>query len=484
MSQKVLHRMANREGHLEVILDKTAEGEVVFLKSGQSIHLEDSLIGRSPLEAIQLTQRLSTKSGVAHGIAATLALENYLQIEPARTGQLVRHIQLYLSTIHSHIHHFYWEVLPDYLNLAHETSEFKKYYMGLKLGRARRGDLSRKKGRKILAHLPQAYRTLGILQEALAELGGKFPVVMNLIPGGVTNFSLDRKLIMRLLRSLEQSKAFIELVWPTDVKEFIQAVPNSTKTFDEGMYLISFGSLLLKKGENQQQFYSTGVLMEEKKDSLNELKITESLYHTYYRLISRLEEDDDNFYDPKRKEAYTWIKGARYESEPMFTGALARMLVTHVMGGNLDISDNMQRMIEDLQLPPDAPNCLASRLLAEVLETRFFMREVMEHLQSLDPMKDRNLKRSFDFQLQGSGTGKVEAPGGSLLHEVWIKDGLITQYRIVSPANWNFSTTDSSGKTGIVERELNRLHQAGKLTSRECSKVLNSYYIQVLDGTQ
>jgi len=123
MKKKILFRVSNREGILDVVVEKTSQGEIVYLQSGESLHIEEKLIGRYPLEAIQLIQRISTKSGISHAIAATQALENYLGIEPTGTARLVRQLMLQLSTIRSHIHHFYWEILPNYLNLEHQSLE-------------------------------------------------------------------------------------------------------------------------------------------------------------------------------------------------------------------------------------------------------------------------------------------------------------------------------------------------------------------------
>ena len=54
------------------------------------------------------------------------------------------------------------------------------------------GDLSKEVGSTILEHIPEAARALDFIQQSIALLAGKFPVAMNLIPGGITNFRVDR----------------------------------------------------------------------------------------------------------------------------------------------------------------------------------------------------------------------------------------------------------------------------------------------------
>ena len=80
---------------------------------------KNQLVGRFPVEAIQSTQILSTTSGVSHGLAAVSALENYLQLDPTPASLQIRQIMHQLATIRAHIFHFYFELLPDYLNNSH-----------------------------------------------------------------------------------------------------------------------------------------------------------------------------------------------------------------------------------------------------------------------------------------------------------------------------------------------------------------------------
>lgn len=484
MTQKIIHHLSNLEGILDVVTEKKEQGEQVYLRSGYSTHMEMRLKNRYPLEAIQLTQQLSAKSGVAHAIAATLALENVLSLEPTAVAKDIRRVLLKLSTLHSHIHHFYWEILPAYVNREHKIWGIERFYSKVPSGRPKSGDLSKDEGRRILNHIEEASKVLFLLQQLIAQLGGKFPVIMNMIPGGVTNFSLKKEMIMSLLRILENIKEFVEKTWPDDVKSFVKDVPESLITSQESSNLICFGSLPPGDPTKREKDYSAGVLIDNKLELLNELKITESLDYTFYRAIQQQTGFSENIYDSAKPEARTWIKGARYETETMQVGALSRMLVTHFGGGNLTISNIVAQFIGDLGLTPESANCLGSRLLSEVFEARLYMEDIMKSLLELDLNAPVNQKREFDFSANGAGIGKVEAPGGSLLHQVFIQNGKIAQYRIISPVNWNFSTNDEFGKTGIVERELNRLLAENRLNSEQCERILSSYYLQVLDGTQ
>ncbi len=487
MNRAIIERLPRIEGMLRVVLDQGAEETRVLLESGQSIHLENRLRGKYPLEAIHHTQLLSSKSSVSHALAAVSALENYLQLKPTDAALRLRQVLLQLSTVHSHIHHFYWELLPDYLNENHFKDHLSKildYFIGFSPEVGDQGDLSKEIGIEILGNVSNAAGTLNTLQKTIATIAGKYPVIMNLIPGGISNFSFGREKVMGILRELERIKFFIEVAWPEDVKKLIKDCPETMMVLDKKLNLISFGPLTADQLKDQPLYYTDGAFFEGKKEPLNELKMSESLTNTFYVPVDKIASDELPLFDLAKEGARTWIKGARYEGEPMLTGALARMLVTHIGGGSKETSVSTGQMIKDLGLTEESPNCIASRLLAEVFEGRFYLKAVLSVLLVQEDRPEINRKTSFDFSDRGTGTGTVEAPSGSLLHQVYIDEDRITEYRIVSAVNWNFSSGDDKGKTGVVERELNRLFEEDKLTVKQACRILHSYNAQVLDGTQ
>ncbi|OGG94762.1 MAG: hypothetical protein A2527_06075 [Candidatus Lambdaproteobacteria bacterium RIFOXYD2_FULL_50_16] len=481
----VVERIPNIEGLIQIASVNEAGGERYFLMSGRTLHIEGRLFSKYPLEAVTLTQSLSAKGGIAHGIAAVSALESYLKIQPTFTGQKVRQIMLGLSTLHSHIHHFYYELFPDYLNKTHFEGLLHRTHFGVMDLRSPDDlDLDLAVGREILSHFPQIERTLGELQRGLAMLGGKYPVAMNLIPGGVTNFNLNAALVMDLIRLLDGIKRQIEVLWPGDVKLLVGALPSLAQGGGEEQRMLCFGSLPIEGGKDDPAYYSSGVYLDGKLEPLQQNKITESYVDTFYRTADNKSLSNDLIYDLNKKNARTWIKAARYETEVMQTGALARMLVTHYGGGNVQISDSISSWIGDLGLNPERANCPAARIFALAFEGRYLISSLFGALMGLDSSLPLNQNRPFDFSGRGSGSALVESPTGGLLHEIYIEGGRIRGYRIVSPANWLLSSRDEFGHTGLVEAELNRLDKSKTLTKLSASRVLHSYYAQALDGTQ
>ena len=488
MSEYIIKKLPRVEGILKVALLRTEQQKTVYLESGRSTHLENRLIGKYPLEAIHQTQLLSSKTGIAHALATVAALENYLGIDPTEISINIRQVLLQISTIHSHIHHFYWELLPDYLNESHfkkEPTSSQRGYLDFTPEKKTPDDLTKDAGLRILGSISKAAETLGHLQMAMAELGGKFPVVMNLIPGGISNSAFNRSVFMSLIRHLEQVKHFVEVIWPDDIKTFIQNIPEAVTVLVKNVNLLSFGSSGIG-GEIKEKYatYSDGVFIDGKLSPVNELKITESYEHTFFQPIDRNSDSGGLRFNFQKIDGRTWIRGARYESSPVLTGPLSRMLVTHFAGGNMEISDRLGQMMDDLDLTADSPNCMATRLLATVFEGRFYLKGALNILLDLDQTASINNGINFDFTEDGVGIGKIEAPSGALQHRVFIKDNRIIQYRIISAMNWNFSPSDEYGKTGVVEQELNILNELEGLSAASASRLLHSYHVQVLDGTK
>lgn len=64
--------------------------------------------------------------------------------------------------------------------------------------------------------------------------------------------------------------------------------------------------------------------------------------------------------------------------------------------------------------------------------------EVSEALQDLAGLGHDHLPERMDSTATGIGLGVVEAARGLLAHRVELKDGMVTDYRILAPTEWNF----------------------------------------------
>ncbi len=469
--------------NIEGILHFNNQRGEFSLRSGRSLNLEGRLFNRFPLEAISLSQQLSGKSAIHHGLAAVLALEDYLQLKPTQTAAILRRVVSELATLHAHLSYFYLELLPDYLSPSYLKRNPQWGFYFTPPSYNSRGDrfLSLDETRDFMAHYPLVRETLSHLEKAICSFTGKFPAGLWLIPGGITAPPLERDRIMAVLRHLEQCKDLIERAWPEDVKQLIKAFPELGQVFSKTLGLLSFGSFppLLDNVIS----YSAGVYQGHRLEPVNELKITESLQGTFYKDSFYGADSSKIVYDLAKRDAQTWIKSARYETEPLLCGALARMLVTHFGGGNAEISDLVQTLDKSFHFEELGSNSAAARLISLFLEARAFLKNSFQSLLDLDYSLPLNQGGNFDFSKRGIGLGKCEAPAGSLLHQVYIDKGKVLNYRVVTAQNWNLAGKDEFGKFGPALQEIHQ-QDLPRTSPLQLSRILHSYYAQGLDASQ
>jgi Ni,Fe-hydrogenase I large subunit len=90
-------------------------------------------------------------------------------------------------------------------------------------------------------------------------------------------------------------------------------------------------------------------------------------------------------------------------------------------------------------------NGLITRMAARLLELASIPSLLMEKLNGLLGGELQPIARS---RVEGTGIGIVEAARGRLTHRVSVQDGLVKQYQILAPTEWNFHPH------GVVSRGL------------------------------
>jgi Ni,Fe-hydrogenase I large subunit len=260
----------------------------------------------------------------------------------------------------------------------------------------------------ILKNVTSVKRVIEKLSRVIVLFSGKFPIIMNFVPGGVTNPKLKVRNVLDALRDLEAVKIFIEDIYPKDVKTFIANTEYNLNYSEDSQNYLSFGSPIVLNTGRENQFYAQGVLIDSKLEPLNESKIT-----TYNSQKGSELEGELSFLSSI---------GVHYDAEVMQTGALSRMMVTHSAGVNPLLSDALGEMIDILNLTEDTANQFSSRLLAEAFESRFLLKEAISRLLDFDFSGSLFNDESLDFENHKSGVGLIESPSGALLHKVYIEN--------------------------------------------------------------
>ena len=191
------------EGHMkfEACLDA---GEVKDARCCGTLFrgFENILVGRHPLDAARLTQRVCGVCPTAHGTASALCLDDALGLAGSipHNGRIVRNLLLGSNYLQSHILHFFALAALDYVDVA-ALADYEGGETDLKAVRSfiDRGALSpffpryegdyrcdKQTNVDLVRGYIQALRIRRVCHEMLCIFGGKMPHNIGLVPGGAT----------------------------------------------------------------------------------------------------------------------------------------------------------------------------------------------------------------------------------------------------------------------------------------------------------
>jgi Ni,Fe-hydrogenase I large subunit len=480
------------EGQLELVND--AGGRLVpvgFAPFG----LEDRLIGRSALEAIYLCQQVSAANGVAHAIAAARAWEAAGQLSVAPNGELLRELLNLMALLHHHVQHFYFQTLPDYLPVG-ELADYAGTDAGasrmaaglgatLKRAHAAQEPASRFPPairRRLIEHIAEAPRVLGVLQRALARLGGKYPVVMSVVPGGVTTrFGEDDRL--QIDSYLKQVEPFLAETVLEDGLAILEQHPGiaGLGRGPANFLCVGAGARLPNGGG---ELFPPGLLLGRRLQALS-LPVTESIQRAFYR-ISRNKNAGAPTVElaPDKEDAYTWIKAPRVGGAVVETGAIARLAIIQLSGVHGRSAGVAELVQDQLGVPAAEANTVAGRMLARLGELDLALRRCLEILRTFEAGHPSSDDSGDPFGVSGEGVGYMESPSGSIRHRVVLEDGRIRHYDIISASTWNGSSRDKESNGGALELALANRGEAGDEAADRlaASRVVQSFAFSTSDA--
>ena len=156
--------------------------------------------------------------------------------------------------------------------------------------------------------------------------------------------------------------------------------------------------------------------------------------------------------DPKKKNAYSWLKAPRYDKNVMEVGPLARVVVAHLTGKDEKLSKMVTDTLARFDAPVEALFSVLGRHAARALEAKIVADRCAEWVMELQPGKPAHTP--YDIPDQSEGVGLTEAPRGALGHWISIKGKRIGNYQCVVPTTWNGSPCDDNGAKGSMEQAL------------------------------
>lgn len=384
---------------------------------------ERMLVGKSPFDAIYLTERICGICSTAHGVASAMALENGLKVRPNKNDKMLRDIMHGFEFIQNHIRHFYLYTLPDFAVTPEVQPIYSIENYDLRL--------PEHLNKKISQDYIESIKFSRLAHEALAILGGKAPHCHGIFVGGVTQ-RLDALKLANLNFLVSQIKDFIINRMIEDVyiiADYYKDYFNLGKGYGN---LLSYGVFedYNKEGLN---YAAPAVLLNGQANSFQVSNITEGATNGWYngQVIRHNLFEGKTDPDRNRTNAYSWVKNTRYEGNHMEVGPLARMI----------LSENYENKVSTMD-----------RTIARVLEAK----KVIEIIEGLlkQVTFDNVDQKVYEIPDSTRCSALIDTTRGALGHWVTIKNKKISHYNIITPSAWNCSPTDEKGRRGVIEEAL------------------------------
>ena len=469
----VIDPITRIEGHMKV--EAVVDGGVV--KDARCCGtmfrgFEQILLGRHPLDAVRLTQRVCGVCPTAHASASTFSLDEALGVTdkiPAN-GRIVRNLILASNYLQSHILHFFTLAALDYVDVT-AAADYDGDDGALKTCRAfiDRGALSplvpryegdyrcsKEENLALVRGYVQALQIRRIAHEMLCVFGGKMPHNIGIVPGGVTSDVTADK-IATFAGKLTEIRAFIEDVY---IPAVLVVAGRYADHFDIGAgckRYLSYGVFNLddRGGDplKRSRLLPAGLL--DGDGTLREVRadrIAEQVRHSRYdESCAAPPAQGCTRPEPDKDGAYSWLKAPRYDGAPAEVGPLARAMVGYA-GNDPMIKGEVDAALSATGLSADKLHSVLGRHLARALEARWVCDAAGKWLEELVPGEPAATPLTIPDEAEGAGM--VGGPRGSLGHWIRIRDKKIDGYQLVVPTTWNGGPRDENGTPGPIEQAL------------------------------
>ncbi|MDQ7085635.1 MAG: nickel-dependent hydrogenase large subunit [Sulfurovum sp.] len=387
------------EAELDFVFNK-GKIEDVKINFGFYRGIEEILKGKDARDALVITPRVCGICNHAHLLTAVRAIEDGYRkagvpVELSSKASDIREFTLACELIQNHVKWLYFTILPQLELYVNQKSE-ENYAI-------------------------KATYLSSVITKALAIFAGQWPHSSYAVPGGVTcdPTHLD---VMQATSLLDESITFFEQVMTGISLDRYLAI-DSVSNLDqiEG----DFGRLLYLLGSNDMaeigQSHDRFIVFGDSPLS----KAGKSIVTNFAKVDVR--------YVKESIQKGTVAKAVTYKERLYEVGPLARGMVAKT-----PIVKSLHKRYKDSVL---------TRIFArvhEVAQLLDYSKTLLQNLQ-LDELSCSLVK---GIQVDTfEGTGVVEAARGSLIHTTTVKEGLISNYEIITPTQWNLShgTKEESG---------------------------------------
>lgn len=436
------------EGHLRVEA-VVEDGVVVEARSGGTLYrgFEQILVGRDPLDAVQLTQRFCGVCPTAHAVASSQCLDNALGIMPPDNGRIIRNLIQGSNYIQSHILHFYHLVALDFVRGPEFPPFIPRYEADYRLPKTTSDE--------IVDHYVQALHIRLKAHEMSAVFSGKMPHCASVVPGGVTVTPTVDKVTTFLWR-LKELRDFINNVYLPDVLTVAEVYRDYAEVGAGCKNLLSYGAFDLDNEPavtKRKRFFAMARFREGRLQPVDPAKITEDVKYSWYKSPSHLSPaSGETVPDPKKASGYTWLKAPRYDNGVYEVGPMARAVIAYTGAGNPVHVKAVDEALTRLRLKPENLFSVMGRHLCRAIETQVLADAMADWV--LQIKLDQPVATPHVMPDQAQGHGLWDASRGALGHWISIRNKHIERYQAVVPTTWNASPRDDHNQPGAIEQAL------------------------------
>lgn len=437
------------EGHLKAHLEISG-GAVTdaWLTGGMFRGFETILLGRDPLDAPQIVQRICGVCPVSHALASCMALEDAAGVVPPREGRLLRNLMQGANFLQSHILSFYQLSSQDFFQgPAEPPFAPRQKKPDLRLGEAAT--------RMMLDQYLESLDIRARCHEMAAIFGGRMPHVHGIVPGGASAPATAEQI--RQFRSrLKTVRTFIEERYVPALYLLSEVYDDLARTGRGWATAMCMG--VFPHPDTGEAAIRPGVWAGGRERPFEPGRIMENVRWSWFTA----ESGGSPFSAPPlrvdldKSGAYSFSKAARYDGMPMEVGPHARMWI-----GDMELSP-MGRELAPRHLGIRAKTfrelgetfvfSIMGRHLARAEETWFVARAMEGWLDDLVPGSDP--LTPLPPLRNGEGYSLTEAPRGSLMHCLRVEDGRLSFYQVLPATLWNASPRDDNNLRGPMEEAL------------------------------
>jgi Ni,Fe-hydrogenase I large subunit len=453
---------------------------------------EKLLIGRDPLDAQQITQRICGVCPISHGIASIRAQEMAYGIVPNPNGRLLQNLIFIANQLQSHILHFYQLAALDFI----DVKTILRYQGNDQTLKALQSWVTQAISSKevfpvapflpqweadyvkdvdfnvsLLAHYMEALKMRRTCHEMAAVFGARLPHSTALIPGGCTQ-APTLEGILNYSARLKKISAFIQEVYIPDLIEVAKAFPQYFEIGRGCGNYLCYG--VFEMDSSGAKYIRPGVVIDDRWEALDPQQIQEEVGSSRYRPTPSLHPSQGlTEAEPNKSNAYSWVKSPRYRGHVMEVGPLARTMVNYLDPSGTWLKQEVDAFLKAHHLKMEQMKSVLGRHVARGLEAVHYARQAAKWLDELHVGEPP--AQEFEIPRTGVGFGLTEAPRGALGHWLEIDNYRIKRYQCVVPTTWNCSPRDDRGTPGAVEQALQGLTLESQTQPIEIGRVVRSF---------